>query len=100
MSESGAVLRDRGAASVDSREDGVWWRSCVDTAIDTLCASGQRWTTDDLRDLGVPEPLHPNAWGARLIAAARRGQIVRVGYVPSRRAESRGRALAQWRGVV
>jgi hypothetical protein len=95
--ELGQALRDEGVARVDAAQD-EWWKSCADQAIDTLAAAGRPFTADDVRDLGVPDPTSPRAWGARFLTAARQGRIVRVGYVPSRRASVHAHPIAQWRG--
>lgn len=96
--ELGRVLRDAGTMAVDQRDDNAWWRSCADQAIDALAASGRPFTADDVRELGVPDPSSPKAWGARFLAAARAGRIVRVGYQPSRRASVHAHPVAVWQG--
>ena len=95
----GEALRDEGVRVANDNED-EWWKSCADRAIDTLAATGRPFTADDIRDMGVPDPTSPRAWGARFLTASRQGRIVRVGYVPSRRASVHAHPIAQWRGAA
>ena len=74
------------------------WRDAADKAIADLARRGQPFTADDVRDLGVPDPRSPKAWGGRFLAAAANGIIVRVGYTPSRRASVHAHPIALWRG--
>jgi hypothetical protein len=91
--------RDAGTAAADEHA-GDFWRVTCDQAIRHLAAiPGRRWTVEDLRNLGVPEPVSRNAWGARLNAASRAGVIKKVDYWPSRRPEAHGRVLAVWQGA-
>lgn len=96
--ELGRALRDEGTAIADENA-GDWWRSCADQAIDTLAATGRPFTADDVRDLGVPDPASPKAWGARFLAAAKSGRITRIGYTPSRRASVHAHPIAVWQGT-
>ena len=50
------------AAMHTERADG-WWRSTADRAVATLARTRRPFTVDDVRDLGVEEPDHPNRWG-------------------------------------
>lgn len=95
--ELGAALRDEGVALADEAATD-WWRSCADRAINTLAATGRPFTADDVRELGVPDPASPKAWGARFLMASRQGRIVRVGYQPSRRASVHAHPVAVWQG--
>lgn len=98
--ELGRTLRDAGTYAVDSRADHADWRECADSGIDYLAATGRPFTADDVRALSwVDEPTSPKAWGARFLAAARGGRIVRVGYRPSRRASVHAHPVAVWRGT-
>lgn len=78
------LLRDNGIDLVDMAADN-WWKEIVDDAIAYLAATGTPFTADDVRDLGIPDPHAPQAWGARFMAATRAGLIVRVGDASSRR---------------
>lgn len=97
--ELGQALRDEGVRVANDNADD-FWKATADQAIDHLAATGRPFTADDVRDLGVPDPISPRAWGARFLAASRQGRIVRVGYVPSRRASVHAHPIAQWRGAA
>lgn len=94
----GEALKEIGTSSADLAADKVW-KHLVDAGIDRLAATGQPFTADDVRDLGIPDPSSPKAWGARFLSAARAGRIRRVGYVPSRRASVHAHPIAQWVGA-
>ena len=57
---------------------------------------GTIFTTDDLHSL-LPTPDHPNWFGILMASLKNKGLVERVGYQPSRRPESNGRAIAVWR---
>lgn len=97
--ELGQALRDEGVRVADENADD-FWKATADQAIDHLASTGRPFTADDVRDLGVPDPTSPRAWGARFLTASRQGRIVRVGYVPSRRASVHAHPIAQWRGAA
>ena len=56
---------------------------------------GREFTTDDLHG-AIPEPHHPNMFGALMAGLKRRGLISRIGYRPSGRTEANGRVVAVW----
>ncbi len=78
-----AALRDYNLAKASENTD-VWWKSCVDRAIDYLAATGEPFSADHVAAL-VPEPDHPCRWGARFNAAVHADVIRPVGYVLSER---------------
>lgn len=94
-----AELRDRGIRRVDNNTD-PGWKAQVDQAITMLAASGQPFTADTVRELGMPEPASPQAWGARFMSAARAGHIRRIGYQPSKRASVHAHPVAVWEGAA
>ncbi|MGZ4597433.1 MAG: hypothetical protein ACXV3V_10950 [Actinomycetes bacterium] len=97
--ELGEALRDEGCAQVNANTAEAW-REQVDAAIRSLAALGRPFTADDVRDLdGINDPPSPNAWGSRFLTAAKRGVIVRVGYLPSRRASVHAHPVAVWQGT-
>lgn len=61
------------------------WRATAEEAVLRLAASGRPFCTDDVRDLGVPEPGQPNRWGALLVALHKGGHIVPLSTVTARR---------------
>lgn len=95
----GEALKEIGTATADLHADRVW-KQLADAAIDRLAATGQPFTADDVRDLGIPDPTSPKAWGARFLFAAKAGRITRVGYVPSRRPSVHAHPIAQWIGAA
>jgi hypothetical protein len=96
----GEQLRDDGLAAV-SAATVTGWRLAADHAIERLAGTGGTFTAEDVRRLaGDPLGSHPNAMGARLSAAARRGTIVPAGYVQATRPQSRARVLRAWKGAA
>lgn len=92
-------LKEQGIAVANANAKQDWVRA-ADQAIDQLAATGQPFTADDVRALGIPDPESPKAWGARFNTAARTGRIRRVGYVPSRRPSVHAHPIAQWVGAA
>lgn len=96
---TGEQLRDAGMAKADAAQPEAW-RASVDAVIDTLAASGQPFTADDVSALTGDSPTGSRgAAGARFQYAARRGVIRRVGYVPSRRPSVHAHPVALWVGA-
>lgn len=91
--------KQQGMAQVDSNTSD-WWKDTADQAIRHLAAVGDVFQTYDLALLGVPEPHHPNAWGARMGAAAKAGVIVPAGYGPSKRPTTAKSLVHLWRGAA
>lgn len=77
----------------------TWWRDCAERALTYWASSGQPFDAYDLTQLGVPDPDHPNRWGALFRAAYTRGDIEPVGYRQSRRPGRAGGVCRVWRGV-
>ena len=73
-------------------------KSCWSTAIDYLAVSGTPFCADTCRELGVPEPSHPNHVGAFFMAAAKAGVIRPVGFVQSTRRQRHAAWMRQWVG--
>ena len=95
----GELLKEQGTRRADEAADAIW-KQLADAAIDRLAKAGEPFTADDVRELGVPDPTSPKAWGARFLSAAKSGRIVRVGYVPSRRPSVHAHPIAQWKGAA
>ena len=72
----GEQLKQEGCAVV-AFNAGPLWNRAVDECIAECALAFDEFTYDDVRRLaaqrGIPEPHHPNAWGARMHAAARHG---------------------------
>jgi hypothetical protein len=94
----GEALKEIGTTTADLHADTIW-KQLADAAIDRLAATGKPFTADDIRDLGVPDPSSPKAWGARMLSAAKSGRIRRVGYQPSRRPSVHAHPVAVWVGA-
>lgn len=91
--------RDRGAeAASDATSDA--WRTACDAAIHRLAASGREFTAEDVRALVGDPPTHPNAMGARFLAASRSGLVEKLGYRQPSRASSHASVIAIWRGLA
>jgi hypothetical protein len=76
-----------------------WWSSTAMQAVRAMAATGRVFQAFDLVETcGIPEPDHPNRWGALLTRAARNGVIVAVGAAPSRRPTVAGSLTRTWRG--
>lgn len=88
-----------GMAVADGNADD-FWKSTADQAIAHLASTGEVFEAYDLVLLGCPEPHHPNAWGARMSAAAKHGLIVNVGAGPSKRPTVARSLVRYWRGVA
>lgn len=94
---TGPERKQTGQRSAWGRTD-TGWRTKALAVVATLAASGQTFTSDDVRVLVDDNAISQQAWGALLGGCARRGWIVRVGFVQSGRAERHGAHVAQWRG--
>lgn len=87
-------------AAMHAERSDPWWRTSADRAVEALAASGVPFSIDDVRDLGVTEPDHPNRWGGLFGAHSKRGRIERTGRtVRSRHPERNGSRVPEWHGV-
>jgi len=74
------------------------WRVAAERVIRRLASSGREFSSDDLHDaLGDP-PGHRSSIGSLFLTAAKRGEIVAVGYRQSSRPEANARAIRTWQG--
>ena len=102
--QDGLTRKARGQARVTSNTDAEW-AAAVDATILRWANTGQPFTAEDVRFLAAyfadaGEPHHPNAWGARMSAAGRRGVIRKTGrYVQAGRAERHAAVIAEWIGT-
>ena len=85
-------------AAVHANTD-AWWLSCAEAALAVLIKSRREFTTDDLRELGVPESDNPCRWGSFMAAAKSRGDVVKTGYTTSRHPSRNGGIRAVWLGI-
>ncbi len=90
--------RDAGAQLADDASH-PWWRAAAKEAIADLAASGRPFTSDDIHARVGAEPSRRAGLGALLLAAARRGEIVPVGFRQSERREAHARNVRVWQGT-
>ena len=80
------------------------WKADVAVIIEQLARRPNGFTGDDVRELastaGIGEPTHPNAWGAAMSAAAKRGLIQAVGYERSAMPSRHAAVVRVWRAVT
>ena len=90
---------DGAYAGVDLADENAepGWAELVDREIEAMARSGNEFTASDLREV-CGEPDHPNRWGARFTAAARRGLIESVAARTSSTPSAHGRLVRVWRG--
>lgn len=82
---------------LDNADD--WWRDAAERALLWWAESGVPFDAFDLTEIGVPDPDHPNRWGALFQGAVQSGLIVPVGYRQSRRPTRHGGVCRVWKGV-
>ena len=96
----GEQAKADGMARAEEATDS-WWASCCDQAIAAMALTGKEFQAFDLvLVLGLKEPDHPNAWGPRFAAAAKRGVIRPAGYAPSNRPTTARSAVRTWVGIA
>jgi hypothetical protein len=97
---TGEALRDEGVDQALNAAD-TRARLAGEDAIRRLAELGGPFTAEDVRELvGAPLGARPNLLPALFRQAARRGEIVAVGYRPASRPEARQRVLRVWRGAA
>jgi hypothetical protein len=74
------------------------WPERCDAAIEYLARARPTFTAEDVREL-CGDPSRPTQLGARLLAAAKRGLIERVGFAQASRSERHGGWVGVWQGV-
>lgn len=95
---SGDTLKQLGMFHADAFAAGAYWDR-VDDAILERAKTGKRFTSETIReDIGDP-PDHPNAMGAHFHKAAKRGLILKVGFVTAKRAKLHAHPIAVWVGT-
>jgi len=94
----GLFYKERGMAIVETAEAiHSDWIEQADFWIETLAAVGRPFSAEDVRRRVGP-PAHPNALGARMNAAAKRGLIVKAGTVKASRPERHANEMRLWVG--
>lgn len=92
--ELGQELRDEGIARVEAAADDGQ-RSVIDQALAAVAARGQTFSANDVRPL-LPPGIRPALVGARFMAASRRGEIRKVGWVASTDPGTHAHPVALW----
>ncbi len=93
----GERRKREGMARAERAETDEWNERC-DSAIRQLAQSGQPFTAEQVREI-AGDPSRPNAFGARLHAAARKGVITKIDYRPATRATLHSHPIAVWVGT-
>lgn len=94
---TGEQLRDEGCEKVDASAPEEWKAEC-DGIISWLARNGAEFTAEDVRQW-ISDPPHPNAMGARFLAAVKGKVIETLGYRKAKRPSAHARVLAVYRGV-
>lgn len=95
--DDGDVFAGRGQAERNADD---WWMNTALQAVRAIAKSGREFQAFDLVEAyHLPEPDHPNRWGALLTRASREGLIVPVGAAPSRRPRTARSLTRTWRGA-
>lgn len=92
--ELGQALRDEGVARVEAASDDQD-RAVIDQAIRAVAERGEPFSANDVRPL-LPPGIRPALVGARFLAASKRRQIVKVGWVPSTDPGTHAHPVALW----
>ena len=91
--ETGERIRDeRASASLDLAHP---WTVVADQALADLIAARAPFTAEAIRERAGTPPSR-GALGAIILAAARRGEIVRIGYAKATRRQAHARPIAVW----
>lgn len=96
--ELGEQRKSEGIARVEEHQPDAF-RAMVDQAIAVLARRDVPFSSDDVRKLTALEPHHPNAWGAAMVRASKRGLIRRVGFAKSTTPSRHAGVVANWIGV-
>ena len=82
--------------AIENRDE-FWWATAM-RALRWLADAPGTFESYDLTELGVPDPDHPNRWGALFRAAHTAGTIRPAGYTQSRRPGRAGGLCRVWTG--
>lgn len=92
--ELGQELRDEGMRLVTEASD-QWDRDVIDQALRAVRQRGARFSANDVRPL-LPPGVRPALVGARFMAASRREEIRKVGWVASTDPGTHAHPIALW----
>lgn len=91
------AARDAGMQNAELADSSGWDRKVIDQAIDAYALTGERFSSNELREL-LPE-VRSALIGTRFMAASVGGRIRRVGLTPSTKKNTHGKDVAVWLGV-
>lgn len=92
--ELGQHLRDEGMAAVEEASDDMS-RATIDQALREVAKRGRPFSANDVRPL-LPPGIRPALVGARFMAASRRREIRKVGWVASTDPGTHAHPVALW----
>ena len=98
LAELNRQLRDEALRATFENADN-WARSCWSAVIEHLAASGVPFSSDTCREIGAPDPSHPNHVGAFFMAMAKAGVIRPAGFVQSTRRTRHAAWQRSWVGA-
>lgn len=75
------------------------WESCAEQALAECIRRGLPFTTDSLRDLGVPD-TESCRWGSFMAKVKGRGDVIPVGFAISRRPSRNCGYTRLWQGIA
>lgn len=95
----GDVLKQEGQDRVLANEHSRW-KVDVERVLGQLIAKGEPFNADDLRRMAVvqaiPEPHHPNCWGALIGAASKAKRITMIGIDKNTIPSAHARLIGKW----
>lgn len=98
---SGENLKAKGIKQVLANN--ADWQSAVHAVLTQLCQSRETFTAEDLRKAcaaaGIPDPKHPNAWGAAINSASKSGLIEQIGHKKNHMSSAHARIVGVWRAA-
>lgn len=86
------AARDAGIAQAEEADRTGWNRNLIDQAIDYLAATGQPFSSNDLRVL-LPDDLPGPLFGGRFSAAVTQRRIRFIGFTRSTKKNTHGKAV-------
>ncbi len=103
--QSGEQLRDLGAAQAESAGAVQQWCEDFDYWLHIIATSALEYDAEDVVVAVRMQPkdvvaLSNNSVGARILAASKRGLIVKVGYRKGQRKSLQASAVAVWKGAT
>jgi hypothetical protein len=95
--ETGIDLKEAGIRTVTSNTP-EGYREAFDRVLDELASTGLEFTSEDVTSVVGQPPNHPNAVGAMINGAAKRGVIRKCGYRQAKRPNQHATVIAIWAG--